>query len=56
MSGCAGACIKDEHGSDSEPDGAVFLLEPDHQNRSLVLNWIGPGLTLYRLGYIMSPL
>ena len=39
-----------------EPDCAVFLLEPDYPNCSLVLNWIGPGLILYRLNYIISPL
>ena len=38
-----------------EPDCAVFPLEPDYPNCSLVLNWIGPGLILYRLGYIISP-
>ena len=38
-----------------EPDCAVFLLEPDYPNCNLVLNWIGPGLTLYRLGYIIYP-
>ena len=38
-----------------EPDCAVVLLEPDYPNYSLVLNWIGPGLTLYRLGYVLSP-
>ena len=31
-----------------------FLLEPDYPNCSLMLNWIGPGLTLYRLAYIIS--
>ena len=46
---------RDEHEAGSEPDCAVFLLEPDCPNCSLVLNWIGPGLTLYKLGYIIFP-
>ena len=47
--------VEHGHRAGLEPDCAVFLLGPDYPNCSMVLNWIGPGLTLHRLGYWISP-